>query len=199
MTDSTTARWTPQLNSKCRTMMKLRRIHLTLRSRMQTPPKEPDALRPTIEEPTPTQDPIIKQEPTTEDNNDLTPHTATGPTETPPVPRRRISREVEKLKSNLDGPSWECKGTHGRRSLRVTKTGLETGPDYQGTWDNVIKIEDIKTPQENWIVDINECYTPKPPIMHYLKYLYMPPIRLSNVPITTIISLYYQFSPRAYN
>ena len=112
-------------------------------------PKEPDALRPTTEETTPLQDPIIKQEPTTEDKNDLTPHTETGPSETPPAPRRRISRKVEKLKSNLDGPSWECKGTHGRRSFRVTKTGLETGPDYQGTWDNVIEIEDTKTPQEN--------------------------------------------------
>ena len=116
---------------------------------MQPPPKEPDALCPTTEEPTPLQDPIIKQEPTTEDNNDLTPHTETGPSETAPAPRRRISRKVEKLKSNLDGPSWECKGTHGRRNLGVTKTGLETGPDYQGTWDNVMEIEDIKTPQEN--------------------------------------------------
>ena len=108
-----------------------------------TPRKEPDALRPTIEEPTPIQDPIIKQEPTTEDSS------ASGPPETPPAPRKRISREVEKLKTTLDGPSWECKVIHGRHGLRVTKTELGTDPDYQSTWDNVIEIEDTKTPQKN--------------------------------------------------
>ena len=32
--------------------------------------------------------------------------------------------------------------------------------DLQDTWDNIIKVEDIETPPEDWIVDINKTYSP---------------------------------------
>ena len=41
-------------------------------------PHEPDAIHPTPEEIIPTQDPIIKQEPATEDHSEPTPPTAAG-------------------------------------------------------------------------------------------------------------------------
>ena len=59
------------------------------------------------------------------------------PVETPK--RTRVSRELKNLKSDLDGPSWECTTDHGRR-LRVRRVGLEE--ECNDSWNNVILLDE---------------------------------------------------------
>ena len=99
------------------------------------------AARPHLEQKTnqepPLEDPKIKQEPSSEIQNE--------PTETTTP---KVSREVKKLKDQLNGPYWGCKETHGRRCLDVTKTEVEQDLEFKRTWDNVINLDEA-THQEN--------------------------------------------------
>ena len=90
-----------------------------------------------IKQETPPEEPKIKQEPSSENQN-----------EAPETTTPKESGEVKKLKDSLNGPYWGCRGTHGRRRLDVTKTEVEQDLEFKRTWDNVINLDET-TPQEN--------------------------------------------------
>ena len=65
------------------------------------------------------------------------------PEETPRP--RRISRELQNLKSHLNGPSWGCTENHGRR-LRVRTAGIQE--QYEDSWVNVIQLQEEETTKD---------------------------------------------------
>ena len=94
----------------------------------------------------------IKQEPVSEDQDVPKPESISedlNETKAPVTPK--LSNEVKKLKDDLNGPYWTCKESHGRRSYRVTKTEANDETAFKGTWDNVITLDEVNTPEEDWI------------------------------------------------
>ena len=57
--------------------------------------------------------------------------------------KERVSRELKNLDSGLNGPAWECKGTHGR-CLRVRTTGIQGEQEFNESSDNTRPIQDPK-------------------------------------------------------
>ena len=107
----------------------------------ETVPPGMVAARPHLEQKSnqepPLEDPEIKQEPSSEIK--IEPAESTSP---------KVSREVKKLKGNLNGTYWGCKGNHGRRRLDVTKTVVDQDLEFKRTWDNVINLDEV-THQED--------------------------------------------------
>ena len=92
-----------------------------------------------------TQEPEIKQEPTSD-----APITEI-PQENPAPKRTRRSREDSNLESGLNGQHWKCETDHGRRlRVRVNFTGEEEIPGHcnnckdwdSENWDNIFYFED---------------------------------------------------------
>ena len=98
---------------------------------------------PTRREPTETTGPInndqpMQEEPTAQMHpQEAEPQITEIPEETPRP--RRISRELQNLKSDLNGPSWGCTENHGSR-LRVRTAGVQE--QYEDSWDNVIQLQE---------------------------------------------------------
>ena len=107
---------------------------------------ENEVIPPGMEVTRPHLDQKIKQEPAPEDQQEPTSEDLEGPkaTATP-----KLSNEARKLQDNLNGPYWTCKESHGRRSLRVQTTKENDETAFKGTWDNVITMDAINTPEED--------------------------------------------------
>ena len=92
-----------------------------------------------------TQEPEIKQEPTSD-----APITEI-PQENPAPRRTRRSREESNMESGLNGQHWKCETDHGRRMrVRVNFAGDEEIPGHcnnckdwdSENWDNIFYFED---------------------------------------------------------
>ena len=110
----------------------------------------------------------IKQEPTSEDQNEPKQEPTSEDLDEPKATvTPRLSNEVKKLKDDLNGPYLTCKESHGRHSYKVTKIEADDETAFKGTWDNVIILDEVNTSEEDWILDINNHYILQAPNMHY--------------------------------
>ena len=111
---------------------------------------ENEIIPPGMEVSRPHLDQKIKQEPAPEDQDTPKQEPISKDLEEPKASATpKLSNEAKKLKDNLNGPYWTCKESHGRRSLRVKTIKENDETAFKGTWDNVITMDAINTPEED--------------------------------------------------